>query len=83
MIAAGKLAHQPVGEVVEIVQSFTQKWIGLPQHSRARVGLHAFYRGFSGEPGQHSFFQLVRPAAVVGEHPIGFEHVAMLAALDE
>ena len=26
--------------------------------------------------------QLVHPAAVVGEHAIGFEHIAMLAALD-
>ena len=82
VIAAGELAHQPVGEVVEIVQPLAQKGIGLAQHARAGVGLHALDRGLRGQAGHHRFFELVHPAAVVGEHAIGFEHVAMLAALD-
>ena len=82
VVAAGELAHQAIGEVVEVVQPLAQKRIGLSQHARAGVGLHALDRGFRGQAGHHRFFELVHPAAVVGEHAIGFEHVAMLAAVD-
>src|ERR1700732_2015325 len=58
VIAAGQLAHQTVGEVVEVVQAFAQEWIGLPQHPRARVGLDAFDRGLSSETGIHRFLEL-------------------------
>ena len=75
-----QLAHQAVGEVVEIVQALAQIGIGLPQHAGAGVGLHALDRGLRGQAGHHRFFELVHPAAVVGEHAIGFEHVAVLAA---
>ena len=81
VIAAGELTHQPVGEVVEVVQPLAQERIGLAQHAGAGIRLHAFDRGLGGEPGHHRFFELVNPAAVVGEHAVGFEHVAMLAAL--
>ena len=37
MIAAGELAHQAVGEIVEIVQALAQIRIGLPQHARAGI----------------------------------------------
>ena len=83
VIAAGQLAHQAIGEVVEIVQALAQIRIGLPQHAGAGVGLHALDRGLRGQAGHHRFFELVHPAAVIGEHAIGFEHVAMLAALDD
>ena len=82
VVAAGELAHQAIGEIVEIVQPLAQERIGLAQHAGAGVGLHAFDRGLRGQSGHHRFLQLVDPAAVVGEHAIGFEHVAMLAALD-
>ena len=49
VIAAGQLAHQAIGEVVEIVQSLAQERIGLPQHARAGVGLHALDRGLGGQ----------------------------------
>ncbi len=80
--AAGELAHQAVGEIVEVVQAIAQIWIGLAQHARAGIGLHALDRRLGGQPGHHRLFELVKPAAVVGEHAIGLEHVAMLAALD-
>ncbi len=83
MVAAGELAHQAVGEIVEVVQPLAQVRIGLPQHAGAGVGLHALDRGFRGQAGHHRFFELVHPAAVVGEHAIGFEHVAVLAAFDD
>ena len=76
-------AHQPVGEIVEIVQAVAQIGIGGAQHARAGVGLHALDAGFGGEAGHHRFAHLVQPALVVAEHAVGFEHVAMLAAVGD
>ena len=75
--------HQPVGEIVEIVQPFAQIGIGDAQHAGAGVGLHALDRGFRGQAGHHRLVEPVQPAAVVGEHAIGFEHVAVLAAVGD
>ena len=83
VVPADELAHQPVGEVVEIVQPLAQIGIGLAQHAGAGVGLHALDRGLRGEAGHHRFIEPVQPAAVVGEHAIGFEHVAVLAAVGD
>ena len=83
MFLAGELAHQPIGEIVEIVQPFAQIGIGNAQHPRAGVGLHAFDRGLGGEAGSHRFVEPVLPAAVIGEHAIGFEHVPVLAAVGD
>ena len=41
VVAAHQLPHQAVGEIVEIVQPLAQIGVGLPQHARAGVGLHA------------------------------------------
>ena len=82
VVAAGELAHQSVGEIVEIVQPLAQERIGLPQHAGAGIGLHALDRGLRGEAGHHRFLELVHPAAVIGEHAIGFENVAVFAAFD-
>ena len=83
MILADQLPHQAVAEVFEIVQAITQIRIGGAQHARARVGLHAFDGGFRGKAGGNRLVQLVRPAMVVGEHAIGFQHLAVLAALGD
>jgi hypothetical protein len=64
------------------MQPLAQERIGLAQHARSGVGLDALDRGFRRQSGHHRFFKFMKPAAVVGEHPIGFEHLAMLAALD-
>ena len=81
MVLTHQLAHQPVGEIIEIVQPLAQIRIGLPQHARAGVRLHALGRGFRGQAAHHRLAHLAHPAAVIGEHAIGFEHVAMLAAI--
>ena len=77
---AEQLAQQTIGEVVEIVQPLAQIGVGLPQHAGAGVGLDALDRRLRGQSGHHGFFELVHPAAVMGKHPIGFQHVAVLAA---
>ncbi len=60
VILAHQHAHQPVGEVVEIVQAVAQIGIGGAQHAGAGVGLHALDAGFGGQAGPHRFAHLVR-----------------------
>ncbi|MGY4354280.1 hypothetical protein ACVW0J_000773 [Bradyrhizobium sp. i1.7.7] len=81
MVLADQLPHQAVAEILEIVQPVTQIGIGGAQHPRAGVGLHALDGGFRREAGGDRLMQLVRPALVVGEHAVGFQHLAVLAAL--
>ena len=83
VIAPDQLAHQPVGEIVEIVQPLAQIGVGLAQHAGAVVGLHALDGGLGGEAGRHRLVHPVHPAAVVGEHAVGFEHLAVLAAVGD
>ena len=73
--------HQPVGEIVEVVQAVAQVRVGGAQHARAGIRLHAFDAGLGGEAGHHRLAHLVQPALVVAEHAVGFEHLAMLAAV--
>ena len=72
-------AQQPVGEVVEIVQPLAQIGIGHAQHAGARVALHLLDRRLGREAVADRLLQPAHPAAVVGEHAVGFEHLAMLA----
>ncbi len=79
----GELPHQPVGEIVEIVQPFPQIGVGLAQHAGTRVGLHALDRGLRRQSGHHRFAQFVQPAAIVGEHAEGLEHLLVLAVIGD
>ena len=83
VILSHQHAHQPVGEVVEVVQAVAQIMIGGAQHAGAGVGLHALDAGFRGEAGHHRLAHLVQPALVVAEHAVGFQHVAVLAAVGD
>ena len=83
VVLAEQLVHQPVGELVEIVQALAQIGVGRAQHAGAGVRLHALDRGLGGEAGRHRLVQAVHPAAVVGEHAVGLEHVAVLAAVGD
>ena len=49
------------------------------QHARAHVALHLLDRRFGGQAVAHRLLQPAHPAAVVGEHAVGFEHLAVLA----
>ncbi len=77
--APHQLAQQPVGEVVEIAHPLAQIRVGHVQHAGAHVALHLFDRRFRRQAVADRLFQPAHPAAVVGEHAIGFEHLAMLA----
>ncbi len=83
VILPHQLPHQPMAEILEVVQAVAQIGIGRAQHAGAGVGLHALDGGLRGEAGGDRLVQLVRPAVIVGEHPVGFQHVAVLAALGD
>lgn len=48
-------------------------------HARARVALHLFHGSFCRKAVMNRFFQTTHPAAIMREHAIGFQHLAMLA----
>ena len=77
--AAREHAQQPVGQIVEIALALAPIGIVLAQHARARGVLHALDGGFRRQAAFDRFAQAPVPALVVGEHAVGFEHVAMLA----
>ena len=81
VVAAHQLPHQAVAEVLEIMQALAQVRIGRAQHPRAGIGLHPLDRSFRSKAGADGFMQAMGPAVIVGEHAIGFEHVAVLAAI--
>ena len=83
VILAHQDAHQPVGEIVKIVQTVAQIMIGSAQHARTRVGLHALDAGLGRETGHYGFADFVQPALVVREHAISFEHVTMFTAVGD
>ena len=75
---AGEMAHQLVGEVVEIVGAFAQIGVGDPREPGAHGGLLPLHRDFRRQARIHRGQHPPQPALVIGEHAIGFEHVAML-----
>ena len=51
VVLAEQLVHQPVRQLVEIVQALAQIGVGGAQHAGAGVGLHALDRGLGGQAG--------------------------------
>ena len=83
VVLAHELAHQPIAEVVEVVQPLAQIRIGDAHHAGAGVGLHALDAGLGGEAGADRLAQPMQPALVVGEAAVGVEHLAVLAAVGD
>ena len=77
----GKLMQEPVGDVGKVVQPVPQIGVGLALKPGARVVLNTLDRGLRGQPRTHGLSQPTEPSAVMRDHPEGFEHVTMLAAL--
>ena len=75
---AGQDAQQPVGEIVEIVQPIADVGIGRAQHAGARIVLHPLDRRLGREAVVDRLGQPVDPAAVVGEHAVGLEDLAVI-----
>ncbi len=83
MILPHQHAHQPVGEIIKVVQAVAQIMIGGTQHARARIRLHAFDAGLRGEAGHDGLANSMQPTLIVREHAVGFEHVTMLATIGD
>ena len=77
--AARKQAQQAVGQIVDIVQPVARMLIRHAQHARAGVVAHALHRSLGGQAGDQRLVEPPPPAVVVGEHPEGFKHFAVLA----
>ena len=76
--APHQLAQQPVREVVEVAHPLAQIGIGHVQHAGAHVALHLLHRRLGRQAVADRLLQPPHPAAIVGEHAIGFQHLAML-----
>ncbi len=72
-------AQQAVGEIVEVVQPVAQERIDLALQTGAHVALHLLDRRLGRQAVADRLVHAPHPAAVVGEHAVGLQHVAMLA----
>ena len=69
-----------MGQVLEVVQALAQVGIQDLGHAGADVAVHLLYRRLGGEPALDRLADAREPAAVAGDHAIGFQDVAVLAA---
>ena len=78
-LTAGQDAQQAVGERIEILEPLVPVGIGLAQHAGTRVVLDALDRGLGRHAAPDRLLHAPQPAAIVREHAVGFEHLAMFA----
>ena len=71
---------QAVGQILEIGKPLAQIGIAHLGHPGTGLVLHLLHRRFGGEAAAHRVADALQPAAIGGEHAIGLEYVAMLAA---
>ena len=75
LAVAGQVAQQAVVEVLQVVQPLAQIGVARLAEAGAVLGAHPLDRRLGGQAGAHRLLQGVVPAAAVGEHPVGFEHL--------
>ncbi|MND40227.1 hypothetical protein D3C80_309610 [compost metagenome] len=78
---AGELTQQPVGQIVKIMHPLAQIRIRHAHHPRLGVALHLLDGGFGRQTVMDRLFHAANPALVMGKHPVGFQHLAVLAFL--
>ena len=69
-----------MGQIVEIAQPLADIGIGDMGHAGLIVELDALDRGLGGQAGLDHRLDALKPAAVMSEHPVGLEDIAVLAA---
>ncbi len=72
---AAQVTQQAVVEVFQVVQALTQVGIAGLADAGAVFGAHPLHRRLGGETRAHRLLQIVVPAAGMGQHLIGLEHV--------
>ena len=70
----GEDAQQAVGQIVKVLQAFTQIGVWHLFQPVAGGGLFLFHRRLGREAAHDVFFHPAQPAARMGEHAVGFEH---------
>jgi hypothetical protein len=80
IVRADQVAQQPVRQVVKVVQTLANIGVGDPLHPGARVRLDLLDRHLGRQSGFDRLVQPAPPALVIGEHAVGLEDLAMLAA---
>ena len=80
--APGEVHQQPVGQRIEIGQPLLEIGIGDMRHAQPGLLLDAAHRGLRRETGADRLAHVAPPAGVMGEHAVGFQHLAMLAVGD-
>ena len=68
-------AQQPVGEVLQVVEPVAQIGVARLGETGAVLAAHALHRRLGGQARAHRVLQPPVPAAVVGEHAVGLEHL--------
>ena len=77
---ADQMPQQAVGDVVEVDQPLAQIGVaGVPDPDPGLL-LHPAHRGLGREAGADRLADPAQPAGVLGEHAVGLEHLALLAA---
>ena len=74
-LVAGQHPQQPVRQVLEIVQPLLDVGVAGLGETGAVFVADAIDGGLRGQAGAHRLLQRPVPAPVVGEHPVGFQHL--------
>ena len=77
---ADQVAQQAVGDVVEVDQPLAQVGVAGVADADPGLLLDPADRGLGREAGADRLADAPQPAGVVGEHAVGLEHLALLAA---
>jgi len=72
-----------LARILEVEQALAQIGVADLIHARAVVVLDLLHRRLGGEPAAHRLADAGEPAAIGGKHAIGFEDIAVLAAIGD
>ncbi len=78
-----EVQNQTSGQIIEVMDPFTEIRIRHLGHTGADVILHSLDRGFGRQTSFNGVFDPGQPTGVLGDQPIGFKHIAMLATLSK
>ncbi len=76
---ADQVLQQPVGKILEVVHPLAQVGVGHLAHPRVDVVVDLLHRRLGGQAGVDRLADPPQPTHVLRDHPVGLEHVAVLA----
>ena len=75
------MLKQAIAEVLEIGVTLTNVRVLDPLEASLRIGVDPLRRRFRREPAFNGLANALQPTAILGEHPIGFDHLLVFAAV--